>query len=381
MISPRSFYETLAQNGVNFLVGVPDSLLKEFCTYVDAALPPERHLIAANEGTAMGIAAGVHLATGGLPMVYLQNSGFGNTVNPLLSLADKEVYGIPLIVLIGWRGEPGVKDEPQHVKQGRVSEALLSAMEIPYKVLDGDPVAAEEAATWATRAAMETSAPVALLVRKGAFDKAEARRAPASAKHEGLLSREEAIGVITRSLPASATIVSTTGMISRELYEQRVRLNQDRSSDFLTVGSMGHASQIALGIALFKPGHPVVCLDGDGAALMHLGGLATIGAQKPGSYTHIVLNNGVHDSVGGQPTVAFDVSLTGIAVAAGYSDVKGPLTTHDEIETAITASLANDGPHFIEVRVRPGSRADLGRPKETPAENKALFVARLRDKS
>lgn len=379
MISPKSFYETLARQGVNFLVGVPDSLLKEFCTYVDAVLPPERHLIAANEGTAVGIAAGVHLATGGLPMVYLQNSGFGNTVNPLLSLADKEVYGIPLIVLIGWRGEPGVKDEPQHIKQGRISEALLAALELPYKVLDGDPEAAEEAAIWAARTAMETNAPVALLVRKGSFDKAEALRAPVSTDQGGLLSREDAIGVITRGLPASATIVSTTGMISRELYEQRVRLNQDRSSDFLTVGSMGHASQIALGIALCKPGQPVVCLDGDGAALMHLGGLATIGARKAGSYTHIVLNNGVHDSVGGQPTVAFDVSLTGMAGAAGYRRVKGPVTTQGEIEEAIKASFASDGPHFIEVRVRPGSRADLGRPKETPAENKARFVRRLRD--
>ncbi|UYO00436.1 MAG: phosphonopyruvate decarboxylase [Devosia sp.] len=377
MISPQAFYEVLSGAGVNFLVGVPDSLLKEFCAYVDAALPAERHLIAANEGTAMGIAAGVHLATGGLPMVYLQNSGLGNTVNPLLSLADPEVYGIPMIVLIGWRGEPGVKDEPQHVKQGRVSVAMLDAMEVPYKVLDGDPDAAAEAGRWAAAAAIERSGPVALLVRKGAFGKAEAKRNPV-ARSENLPGREEAIGIVTQSLPQASTIVSTTGMISRELYEQRVRLGQDRASDFLTVGSMGHASQIALGIALTRPDVPVVCIDGDGAALMHLGGMASIGVRAPKNFVHIVLNNGVHDSVGGQPTVGFDINLCGIAKACGYKNVEGPLTGAEAISEAVARLSSAEGPSLIEIHVRPGSRADLGRPKETPAENKALFVGRLK---
>lgn len=377
MISPKAFYETLAEAGVAFLAGVPDSLLKEFCAYVDAALPPEKHIIAANEGTAVGLAAGVHLATGGLPLVYLQNSGLGNTVNPILSLADPEVYGIPMIVMIGWRGAPGVKDEPQHVKQGRVTPAMLDAMELPWKVLDGDEAAAAEVAAWAARTARDTSGPVVVLVHKGAFGKAEQKR-KAAAVDPDMMSREAAISLVTDSIRGDSTVVATTGMISRELYEQRGAKGQDRSSDFLTVGSMGHASQIALGIALAAPGKDVTCLDGDGAALMHLGGLATIGTSEAGNLLHIVLNNGAHDSVGGQPTVAFRVSLPDMARACGYDEVAGPVTAAEDVRLAVQRLTQLPGRRFLEIRVRPGSRDDLGRPKESPAENKAIFVARLR---
>ncbi|MEF8752367.1 MAG: phosphonopyruvate decarboxylase [Accumulibacter sp.] len=377
MISPKAFHSAFAAEGVDFLAGVPDSLLKDFCAYVDAVLPPESHVIAANEGTAVGLAAGHHLATGGLPMVYLQNSGLGNAVNPLLSLADPEVYAIPMIVLVGWRGAPGVKDEPQHLKQGRVTPAMLEAMEIPYKMLEGDPKAAAEAASWAAETARATSAPVVLLVHKGAFGKAEEKRPP-RAMPERMLAREAAILLVTAALPAGATIVATTGMISRELYDSRVALGQDRSSDFLTVGSMGHASQIALGIARAKPDAKVVCLDGDGAALMHLGGMATVGTSEVGDLLHIVLNNGAHDSVGGQPTVAQQISLTAIATACGYDVVAGPLENEADIRAEVARLAQVPGRRFLEVRVRPGSRADLGRPKESPAENKAHFIARLR---
>lgn len=377
MISPKAFYEALAETGVNFAVGVPDSLLKEFCAFADAALPADRHLIAANEGTAVAIAAGVHLATDGVPLVYLQNSGLGNTVNPLLSLTDPEVYSIPLVLLIGWRGEPGVKDEPQHVKQGRVSPAMLESMEIPFEVLDGDPDEADRIARAAVNMARERSAPVAILVRKGAFGKAEEKRQP-TPRGEDLLEREQAIEVVTDTLPSTATVVSTTGHISRELYEQRVRAGQDRSSDFLTVGCMGHSSQIALGIALTKREAPVVCIDGDGAALMHMGGLATIGTSDAVNYVHVVLNNGVHGSVGGQPTVGFDISLTDVARACGYRTVRGPVTSESEIRETVAELLQEEGPCFLEVHVKPGARADLGRPKETPAENKRIFIDRLR---
>ena len=378
MISPKAFYETLTEAGVNFAVGVPDSLLKEFCAYVDAALPADRHLISANEGTAVGIAAGVHLATNGVPLVYLQNSGLGNTVNPLLSLADPEVYGIPMVLLVGWRAEPGVKDEPQHVKQGRVSGAMLDAMEIPWRSLDGDPQQAEEHGRWAVTEARRIGGPVVLLARKGAFGKAEEKRT-SKPRGENLLTREAAIQVVTASLPAEATVVSTTGHISRELYEQRVNAEQDRSSDFLTVGSMGHSSQIALGIALTRRDHPVVCLDGDGAALMHMGGLGTIGTSDATGYVHVVLNNGVHGSVGGQPTIGFDVSLTEVARAAGYPVVRGPVTDADAIRETIATALEERGPAFVEIHVQPGARDDLGRPKEVPAETKRIFVDRLRN--
>lgn len=376
MIAPQAFCDTLLAAGVDFLTGVPDSLLKEFCAHVDAVLPPERHVIAANEGTAVALAAGHHLATGGLPMVYMQNSGLGNAVNPLLSLADADIYGLPMILLIGWRGEPGVHDEPQHVKQGRVTPAMLAAMDIPCRLLEGDPQEATQAAIWAAAVARDNSAPVALLVRKGAFGKAGQKR-PASPLPGDLMTREAAIALITETLPESATIVASTGMISRELYEIRRARGQDGASDFLTVGSMGHAAQIALGIARARPDAQVVCLDGDGAALMHLGGMATIGAHAHGNLLHIVLNNGAHDSVGGQPTVAQDISLSAIARACGYEAEGGPVTDAEGLRAAVLRLSQRAGRRFLDVHLRPGARADLGRPKESPAENKARFMARL----
>ncbi len=377
MISPEDFYAGLAASGVNFAVGVPDSLLKNFCGYASAELPHGKHMIAANEGAAVAIAAGVHLSTGGIPLVYMQNSGLGNTINPLLSLADPEVYGIPMVLLIGWRGEPGVRDEPQHVKQGRVSPALLEASGIPFEVITGDPAEAEEIARRAPERARKQCGPVAILVKKGAFAKPREKQQPAT-KIQGLPAREETIGLIASSLPDNAVIVSTTGMISRELYEYREKNNQDHSRDFLTVGSMGHSSQIALGIALGNNTSPIVCLDGDGAALMHMGGLALIGTSGARNYIHILLNNGVHDSVGAQPTVGFDVNFVDIARACGYPQTLGPLSEGTQITNTLRQLLDSDGPAFLEIRVRPGARPDLGRPAESPAENKQRFIERLR---
>lgn len=388
MISPQAFHRALAAAGVNFITGVPDSLLKEFCAYIDASLSSEQHLPAVNEGTAVGIATGVHLATGGVPLVYMQNSGLGNAINPLLSLADPEVYGIPMLLLIGWRGEPGEKDEPQHAKQGRVSAAMLEAMEIPYRILSAqDAARVADLTSELVDQAKERGGPVAFLVRKKTFAATEAKRRVQKSAPE-LLRREEAVEVVTSSLPAGATVVATTGHIARELYEQRLLAKQDRAGDFLTVGSMGHSSQIALGLALVTDGrNPVICLDGDGAVLMHLGGLATIGTagnlptagQRPNlNYLHVVLNNGEHGSVGGQPTVAMEISLTDIARACGYRAVQGPLSSEAEIRRAVTDLLAQSGPSFLEIRVRSAPRVDLGRPQETPAENKQTFIQRLR---
>lgn len=373
-MSPQAFFDALTSEGVSFFTGVPDSLLKEFCTFVDASLASEQHIIAANEGSAVGLACGNYLATGHTPFVYLQNSGLGNIVNPLLSLADPEVYSIPMIVMVGWRGSPGVKDEPQHIKQGRVTPAMLDAMEIPYRVLDAD--SGVDVASWAAQQAAERSGPVVILVQKGAFS-----AAGLSSKDDIVdtipLKREEAISILVELLGPEHTVVATTGMISRELYEQRKLRGMDQAQDFLTVGSMGHSSQIAYGIANARPDLSIVCLDGDGAALMHLGGFATIGAGPNVKMLHIVLNNGAHDSVGGQPTVAFTASLNAIASACGYRQSVGPLTTKSEIEAAIGQLAGSDGPNYLEIRVQKGSRADLGRPKETPLENKALFVNRL----
>ncbi len=377
MIDPKYFYDVLKKEGVDFFCGVPDSLLKEFCKYIESNNNKYNHVISANEGSAIAIASGYHLATGKIPLVYLQNSGIGNTINPLLSLADKEVYSIPLILLIGWRGEPGVKDEPQHIKQGRISQNLLNAIEIPFKIIDGNNVDTENNIKWAVSTAKAKSSPVAILVKKNSFNKIE-KSFSSEINNEHLLTREKVISFIAKHMPKGNKIVSTTGMISRELYEQRDFLNQDHSSDFLTVGSMGHASQIALGISLSSPKMKIVCLDGDGSILMHMGGLTNIGTYRDINFFHIVLNNGAHDSVGGQPTLGREISFTKIAKACNYEIVVGPLINENEIEKNLIELSNIKGTRFLEIIIKKGSRKDLGRPKESPIHNKEIFVSKIK---
>lgn len=374
MIEPKELFEALGERGVSFFAGVPDSLLKDFCAYVTDHAPKEAHVITANEGAAVGLAAGHHLATGQVPVVYMQNSGLGNTVNPVTSLADPEVYGIPMLLIVGWRGEPGVKDEPQHVKMGRVTPDVVASMHVEQAVLPDTLDEALPVVEMALARARERKAPFALLVRKGTFGKYKLQ---AAETNDYPLTREAAIGHVVAALPADTLVVSTTGMPSRELFELREQRGEAHDGDFLTVGSMGHSSQIALGVALEKRDRTVVCLDGDGAVLMHLGGLATIGSLAPANYRHIVLNNGAHDSVGGQPTVAFQVDLCGVARACGYRTVVRAIT-EQELEAALPEVLSGDGPALLEVRVRRGNRADLGRPTMTPRELKERFMARAR---
>ncbi|MDR2418574.1 MAG: phosphonopyruvate decarboxylase [Treponema sp.] len=368
MIEAGFFYEALVKRGVGFFTGVPDSLLKSFCAYITEHSDSTRHIIAVNEGAAIGLAAGYHLASGNIPLVYMQNSGLGNATNPLLSLADAEVYRIPMILVIGWRGERGVPDEPQHIKQGEVTCVLLEDMGIPYTDLSCEKDEAEEQIARAFCRIAGTNAPFAFVVRKNTF-------APyAFQKGEGIeaeMSREQAIEEVLRAAPESGVFISTTGMASREVYELRERQGQSHARDFLTVGSMGHASSIALGVALRKPQLPVTCLDGDGALLMHMGALAAIGVRKPRNLLHIVLNNGAHDSVGGQPTIAPSIDLPAIARACGYVNVYLARTVA-ELQAALEASY--EALTFIEARVRKGARNDLGRPSSTPLENKAAFM-------
>ena len=374
MLSAQAFHASCVRQGVDFFTGVPDSLLQDFCAYVMDHVPAQFHVIAANEGGAVGLAAGHYLATGNPALVYLQNSGLGNAANPLLSLADPEVYGIPMLLLVGWRGQPGVKDEPQHVKQGRVMEAMLAAMEIPAEVLATDPGAADAQIGRMLAQARTQGCPVALIVKKGTFEKYVAGR-PADNGYR--LGREEAIGQIAAHVPPQAVVVGTTGHISRELYEVRRKQGMGPGQDFLTVGSMGHASQIALGLALAQPGRPVYCLDGDGAALMHLGALPIVGQAACRHFRHIVLNNGAHVSVGGQPTVAFSISLVAVAKASGYASAES-VDSAKALARALVALDGVAGPAFLEVRVSRKARADLARPASSPAENKAAFMTLLR---
>jgi phosphonopyruvate decarboxylase len=370
MISPAFFYDSLTEMGVGFYTGVPDSLLKHFCAYLKDNVPPERNIIAANEGCSVGLAAGYHLATGNVPLVYMQNSGMGNATNPLLSLADPDVYNIPIVLVIGWRGEPGVHDEPQHVKQGRITCNLLDTMGIPYCVLPDDEAGCGSALKTCREHLEKNGSPYAIVVRKDTFS--EYKPVNKTAEKEYPMTREEALEIISGKL-SGAVFVSTTGMASRELYEIRDRRGESHGSDFLTVGSMGHSSQIALGIALNRPDRKVVCVDGDGAVIMHMGGMSTIATQAPGNLIHIMINNGVHDSVGGQPTTSREIDIHRIAESMGYRHVM-TVETPEDLRKALECG---EGPVFLQVMVRRGARKDLGRPKSTPRENKEALMKNI----
>lgn len=370
MISPKFFIDALASNNIDFFAGVPDSLLKNICAYITDNLPKEQNIIAANEGGAMGIAAGYHLATDKIPVVYMQNSGEGNIINPLASLTDKEVYNIPVLLLIGWRGRPGVHDEPQHVKQGKVTTGLLNTMGINYTVLSKEEDKAAKQIAAAVDYMQRTNECYAIVIEKDTFDSYTLQTTVDSNLST---SRELAIETAVKCLQDNAVVVSTTGMISRELFEIRERRGEGHEHDFLTVGSMGHASQIALGIALQQPNRPVYCFDGDGASIMHMGNMAITAQMQPKNYIHIVFNNGAHDSVGGQPTVGLQIDLCSIAKAVGYKEAIS-VETSEQLEDVIRGLQQMEGPVMIEARVRKGNRKDLGRPTTTPIQNKEALI-------
>lgn len=401
----------------DFYTGVPDSQLKALCSFLmdRYGLDPAHHIIAANEGNAVGLAAGYHLATGKVPVVYLQNSGLGNIVNPAASLLNDKVYGIPCLFIVGWRGEPGVHDEPQHVFQGEITLSLLDNLDIPAFVLDKAATEEELAAKMAEyREVFRQGRQAALVVRKGALvynchptpsgghivgDNCQptppggrtvgdnCQPTPPGGRPVGdncqptgcSMGREEAIG---RILAASGDepVVSTTGKASREVYELREARGQGHGHDFLTVGSMGHSSSIALGIAMQRPERRVWCLDGDGAVLMHLGAMAVIGTSRPANLVHIVLNNEAHESVGGLPTAAGRVDLCAIARACGYASALS-VDSPEGLDGALAAAKAANCLTFLEVKCALGARDDLGRPTTTPQENKAAFMAALEGKA
>jgi phosphonopyruvate decarboxylase len=371
MIEAKLFYDLLSEGGTDFFTGVPDSLLKSFCAYLTDHAGGAKHVIAVNEGAAVALASGYHLATGKIPLVYMQNSGIGNAVNPLLSLTDADIYGIPMVLVIGWRGEPGVKDEPQHLKQGKVTLTLLETMGIPYFVLSENEDTFRRQVSECFGSIKEKNTPHALVIRKDTFTPYTLQKKEPDI---GKLSREEAIETVIRSSNPEEIYFSTTGMASRELYEIRERLGQGHEKDFLTLGSMGHASQIALSAALQKPKLSVTVLDGDGALLMHMGALAAIGNRKPPNFRHIILNNGAHDSVGGQPTLGLKIDIPGIAKACGYREAR-TVTNQEELRAVLKEK--KQGPVLIEIRVRKGGRKDLGRPKTSPAENKQALMKSL----
>ena len=374
MIDPKYFFNALKNEGIENFCGVPDSLLKDICAYISDNTEDCNHMITANEGSAIALAAGQYISSGRPSLVYMQNSGFGNAVNPLLSLADKDVYSIPMLVMIGWRGEPGVKDEPQHVKQGFIMESLLQSCDLNYYIIDDKSHDIDLIINAAVKRSLSECAPVILLVRKNTFAKYRLKEAQSNLSN---LTREEAIKAVIGSSSKDDIIVSTTGMASRELYEIRISNKQPHSNDFLTVGSMGHASMIALGIAQ-RTTKNVYCIDGDGSAIMHLGNMSSVGQSNRNNYIHILLNNAAHDSVGGQPTLAGKIDLSEVASACGYKSVK-TVNNAKDIELNINNFFNLDGPHLLQVKICKGSRSDLGRPKSSPAENKKLLMSTIKN--
>ena len=377
MMDAAMLLDACREAGIDFFTGVPDSQLKGLCDtlYARYGVAGAEHIVAANEGNAVGLCAGHYLATGRPALCYMQNSGLGNAVNPLASLMDGKVYGLPCLLVIGWRGEPGVHDEPQHVKQGEITLGQLELMDIPYFILDK---AMDEAAFRAQFArlteAMVQGRVAAMVVRKGALT-CSARPDYSNGR---AMTRETAAEVIVREAGARDVFVSTTGKLSRELFEIRERLGQGHEKDFLTVGSMGHASSIALAIALAKPDRRVWCLDGDGAALMHLGAMHVIGQRRPVNLLHVVINNAAHETVGGMPVCEGGLDVSAAARAAGYPAVyraDSPETLADALRSAQDCgSLA-----LVEVMCAGGARADLGRPTTTPRENRDALMRFIRE--
>ena len=354
MLDQNIVCEELKKNGVTFFTGVPDSYLNGFCNHILKNYP-ERNIIAANEGNAVGIAAGHYIASKEIPQVYMQNSGLGNTVNPLVSLADEHVYSIPMILLIGWRGQPGTGDWPQHELQGEITTKLLDVMNIPYTILEDDNSKIGEVIEKAVSYAKETRRSYALIAPKGVMAGEKANN------KDDLypLSREEAIETVLDNMPEDTVYSATTGRATRELFFLRERRNESRKNDFLNVGSMGHASSVALGIALEKKNRQVVCFDGDSAAILHLGALTMVSKLDCPNFLHIVLNNGAHESVGGQPSAGYLVDFTKIAESCGYETVGKAAENKEELISAVKQLSSRKKAGFIEVKIHKGLSGKL----------------------
>lgn len=362
--------------GSDFYTGVPDSQLKELCNYLMNTyyIDPKHHIIAANEGNCTALAAGYHLATGKVPVVYLQNSGEGNIVNPVMSLLNDKVYAIPMVFIVGWRGEPGMQDEPQHIYQGEVTIKLLEDMDIKPFIIGKETTDDEVSeAMEEFKGILKNGKSVAFVIRKGAISY------DGKSKYENgnIMLREKIIQHIVKA-SGEDPIVTTTGKASRELFEIRVANGQSHKYDFLTVGSMGHSSSIALGVAINRPNTKVWCVDGDGAALMHMGAMAVIGESSPKNMIHVIINNGAHETVGGMPTVASKIDFVGIAKACGYPNAIS-VDDFEALDKALTAAKKREMLSLIEVKCSIGARENLGRPTSTTLENKQKFMEYLKE--
>jgi len=366
----EDFWGILKKEDISFFSGVPDSTFKDWMKFLnDEHGNNLTNIIACNECEAIATVTGYHLATNNLGIVYMQNSGLGKTVNPLTSLCDKKVYSIPLIMMIGWRGEPEKKDEPQHKKMGEVMLPLLDVLGIPYRILPEEINEAENTIIEMKNKALETNAPVAIIIKKGIFEEYQAKKI---IKTNYEMNREDAIKIITNNLDKKDIIISTTGKTSRELFEDRIE-KKELPKDFYTVGSMGCSASIANSIALQKPEKNIFVFDGDGAVIMQMGSLVTIGNSKASNFYHIIFDNSSYDSTGGQPTLSSNLDFEGIALNCGYKGTK-TVKTKEDLRSSIKELKEKDGPQMLIVKVNSGARKDLGRPTTTPIENKKAFM-------
>ena len=373
MISPKDFFIELKKNNFLSYVGVPDSLLKSFCAYVHDH--SHNHIIANNEGTALAVATGQYLKSKQPSVVYLQNSGIGNLINPLLSLNDKEVYSLPALILIGWRGEPGVKDEPQHIKQGRVMESLLKSIDVDYEIMDKNSDH-KSIVNNASNFIKKYKKPYVILIKKNTFTEYKLLKNDDDFKNDDYPKREDILKKLIQLFDKKTLFISTTGVCSRELFEIRETLKDPHSNDFLTVGSMGHVSAIAQGICSFEKEKKIVCLDGDGSLIMHLGSLSlnfNVGAKN---LIHIVINNSAHDSVGGQPTVANKINFNFLSKALGFNKYFESKSL-SEVEVAFQNISKSSGPILWQILSKKGFRKDLGRPTISPVDNLNDFMINL----
>lgn len=356
MLDLHNVFELLNNEGINFITGVPDSLLNDFCLFAQKKFGSKQHLIAANEGNAIAIASGYHFATGKTPLVYMQNSGLGNALNPLLSLTNKEVYSIPMVLLIGWRGDPSISDHNHHKLQGVLTPVLMDDLGIPYKILE-DNESYTEKIKWANSKTNNIKSPVALIVKKGVLSKL--KKVENKDENTDLMNREETMRAVIDNVSSNAIFIATTGRATREIFDIRNLKNQTHYNDILNVGSMGHASSIALGYSLGNNERQVICFDGDASALMHMGSFATNAVHGGNNFLHIILNNGIHESVGGQAAISQDISFTGIAKSVGYNTVGKYISSEEELVNAINELNNQVGPGFIDVRIRKGIRKNV----------------------
>ncbi|MCR5573679.1 MAG: phosphonopyruvate decarboxylase [Bacteroidaceae bacterium] len=355
MVNQQTLFQQLDKLGVKFFTGVPDSLLNDFCLYLVNNIPDGQHVMAANEGNAIAIAAGNYMATGNIPVVYMQNSGIGNATNPLLSLTHNYVYSIPMILVIGWRGDPAINDHAQHQKQGELTPVLMKDMDIPYEILDADETVVDKLA-WALAKTKEISSPVALIAKKAILSQKDKKQTYADSK---LMNREEAVAAVVDVLGEDAIYLGTTGRATREVHEQLKAHGVGEGHEWLNVGSMGHVSSVGLGLALAKPDKIIVVFDGDAAAVMHMGAMATNCRYKAGNMIHIVLNNGVNESVGGQPSAGYVINLTAVAEACGYRTMGHVVEAKEELQRVVRENQSDEMPLFIDVHVRQGIRSDM----------------------